>query len=285
MATQKRLLLTLALASAAALSALPAHALGRLADVQVIDRDSGEILKVYAHKGEHWVAGRPGARYAVSMRNASRGRLLMVTSVDGVNVVSGESAAPDQTGYVLGPWQNYQITGWRKSDAEVAAFNFTASEQSYASRTGRPFDVGVIGVAVFREKAAQQVAPEPHYGERDGSNRSRKSAPSADSLDDRVESAPQSAAPAPAAAGRAESAQSDSRRNAPAKLGTGHGERETDVVSHTAFERRSARADEVVRIRYDSYANLVAMGVIPLRATPPRPNAFPGQPPYVPDPS
>ena len=64
--------------------------------------------------------------------------LLAVVSVDGVNVVTGETAAPAQGGYVIDSWRNLDITGWRKSDAEVAAFHFTASQASYAARTGRP---------------------------------------------------------------------------------------------------------------------------------------------------
>ncbi|WP_332739521.1 hypothetical protein [Hydrogenophaga sp.] len=35
---------------------------------------------------DHWVAGRSGARYAVSVRNATPGRVLGVISVDGADV-------------------------------------------------------------------------------------------------------------------------------------------------------------------------------------------------------
>ena len=45
-----------------------------------------------------------------------------------------------------------EIDGWRKSMDEVAAFYFTALPDSYAARTGRPDNVGVIGVALFREE-------------------------------------------------------------------------------------------------------------------------------------
>lgn len=64
---------------------------------------------------------------------------------------TGETAAPSQSGYVLQPWQSTSIEGWRKSLDRVAAFRFTRLANSYAARTGRPDDVGVIGVAVFRE--------------------------------------------------------------------------------------------------------------------------------------
>jgi len=285
-----------AMASIALLGALPAQAVGRLADIQIVDRDSGETLPVVRHRGEYWVAGRPGARYAVSVRNAAPGRVMGVVSVDGVNVVSGETAAWGQTGYVLSPWQQYDITGWRKTDSEIAAFHFTALSSSYAARTGRPANVGVIGVAVFREKEAPPVSVTPPEPVRPSWRERRELS---EMERDQLQRSATPAAPAAAnesfssAAGGAKSAPADAtdmvRRPAPAgapRLGTGHGERETDRVGHTSFERRSQNPDEVIRIRYDSRENLIAMGVLPSDAAPAWPQAFPGSraPRYVPDP-
>ena len=95
----------------------------------------------------------PGHRYSVRMTNRTGGRVLTVLSVDGVNAITGQTASPNQSGYVLSPWESAEIAGWRKSDNEIAQFNFTALPDSYASRTGRPANVGVIGVAVFTERA------------------------------------------------------------------------------------------------------------------------------------
>jgi len=111
--------------SVAFASGCEAQAVRGLADVSIIDRDSGVVLDTHYYHGEYWVAGRPGGRYAIEIHNHLGERLLAVTSVDGVNVVSGETAAWDQSGYVFSPGDRYQITGWRKSDAEVAAFTFT----------------------------------------------------------------------------------------------------------------------------------------------------------------
>ena len=270
-----------ALAAMALCAALPAQAIGRIGDVQVIDRDSSEVLPVYRHRGEYWIAGRPGARYAVSIQNKQRGRVLGVVSVDGINAISGETAAFNQTGYVLDAWQAYRVTGWRKSDEQVAAFHFTAYPASYAERTGRPDQVGVIGVALFREKVAPPPPPvsEP-WSWRDAPLRNRLERPEA---------------PAPLAKSgdsaealaEADAASASLRRRASPRLGTGHGAREDDHIGHTTFERRSQRPDEIVRIRYDSRENLVAMGVIPARPMPPRPNPFPlgNDPRYAPDPS
>ncbi len=71
------------------------------------------------------------------------------------------------------------------------------------------------------------------------------------------------------------------------KLGTGHGEREYSYVTHTEFLRMQPQPNEIVRIRYDSLDNLLAMGIITRpRAAPPAPNPFPvsPEPQYVPDP-
>ena len=51
--------------------------------------------------------------------------------------------------------------------------------------------------------------------------------------------------------------------SAPApKLGTGHGERESSYVQETEFQRQQPGPNEVIRIRYDSMDNLVALGVV-----------------------
>lgn len=51
-----------------------------------------------------------------------------------------------------------QITGWRKSDSQVAAFEFSHIASSVCRPHGRPAHVGVIGVALFRE---QPPVPQP----------------------------------------------------------------------------------------------------------------------------
>ncbi len=295
-------LLALAFFAASATLALPAHAIGRLADVTVTDRDTGATLALHYHRGDYWVAGRPGARYAISVRNRLGERVLAVPAVDGVNVLSGETAAWDQTGYVLSPWQPYQITGWRKSSSEIAAFEFSSAGDSYAGRTGRPGHVGVIGVALFREKQPEPAVLAPDLAPRDARARQEEaqSRERSATMPPPAPAAPaaglseRSSGEAPALAQRAPSpsAADSVAKAAPLaapRLGTGHGQRETSVVSHTRFERLQATPNEIIRIRYDSRENLVAAGVIrePVAyPRPPAPDAFPnsGNASYVPDP-
>jgi hypothetical protein len=239
----------------AGLAAQPAMALGSLADVTIVDRDTGETLKTYQYRGEYWVAGRPGARYAISIRSQTGARLLAVTSVDGVNVVTGEDAAANQRGYIFDPGVGYQIDGWRKSNSEVAAFTFTSVPDAYAARTGRPQNIGVIGVALFPERQSEPQALSRHRNE--------------------------------AAAERSAADASKSTAPAAQGLGTGHGAREYSYVVNMPFERARSRPDETIRVRYDSRENLVALGVI-RPARPPRhvPDPFPASARlgYVPDP-
>ena len=265
---------------AALTSICEAQVQGGIAEVAIIDRDSGAVLSPHFYHGEYWVAGTPGARYAIEIRNRLGERMLAVTSVDGVNVVSGATAAWDQTGYVFGPGERYQITGWRKTDAEVAAFTFTASPNSYAERTGRPANVGVIGVALFRERQPQPVYVPPTIGQLSGRAQESRARDSNSAASPEAKSS--LAMPAPMHPPMASSVP------APApKLGTGHGEREYSYVNHTEFQRMQVQPNEVIRIRYDSLDNLFAMGIIKRpRPAAPGANPFPASPAqqYVPDP-
>ncbi|MBK6295456.1 MAG: hypothetical protein IPO19_06645 [Rhodoferax sp.] len=229
-----------------------------LVDVSVIDRSTGERLDVYRHRGRLYVAGIPGNRYAVSLHNKSGARVLTVVSVDGINAISGQTAAAAQSGYVLSPWQTTQVSGWRKSMDEVAAFYFTSIDDSYAARTDRPQHVGVIGVAVFRE--AEPPRPMPSINE---SERSR--------------AADQAGASA-AAPIRSESL----NKQAESKIGTGHGERIDAPTRYTDFRRASSTPAEVITIYYDSRANLMAQGIIGALPRYAGPNPFPGG--FAPDP-
>src|ERR1700761_5297628 len=248
--------------------AIHANATGRLADVQVVDRETGSILPAYRSHGEYWVAGRPGARYSIVIQNHRGERLLAVTSVDGINVISGETGAWGQSGYVFNAGERYEIAGWRKSNTEIADFNFTAASSSYAARTGRPANIGVIGVALFLERPAPAPPRIDFYDPlARGANSSKDEAA--------AQPAPRLEEVKPRAASPAE------------KLGTGHGAREYSYVQNTTFDRLSSTPNEVIKIRYDSYENLVAMGVVPARpAWQPAPNPFPDStlPRYVPDP-
>ncbi len=258
-----------------------AHAVGNYADISLYDRTENKILPVYQHDGKYYVAGKPGNEYQIRVRNQMGSDFLAVTSVDGVNVLNGETAGLQQRGYIFNAGDSYDIMGWRKTNDRVASFYFTTLPDSYAARTGRPDNVGVIGVALFRRKYEAPIAyvEPPVYPRRYENSRAEDSATLA-------QSAPSPAAPN--AAGAAAEARGDSAgRIAPAplmkdkSLGTGHGRSLDSSVQVAQFERASSTPDEIISIYYDSQRNLISRGVIPY-APPLAANPFPAQ--FVPDP-
>lgn len=273
-----RTLLSCCAALLAAVACLPAPARA-MVDVAIVDRDDGHLLPQYRHHGERWLAGVPGHRYAIRLTNTSGERVLVVLSVDGVNAVTGEDADPSQGGYVLAPWQSTEIDGWRKSLDQVAQFHFTDLADSYAARTWRPGNVGVIGIAVFRERRPVEVMvspdsryPYPQAASPRASSEARDDAGAARSA--AANEAIATSAPPTAGAARQQ-------------IGTGHGAHEWAPASRTAFARASARPAQVFELRYDAPRRLVALGILPRRDWPrwpiaQTPRAFPGG--FVPDP-
>jgi len=257
--------LTAVAAAVLATFTLAAHgAVGNLADVGIVDRATGRELPVHWHEGRAYVVGKPGSEYQVTARNRRGEDLLAVVSVDGVNVVSGETAAADQGGYILHPWERLDIKGWRKSLGETASFYFTSLGDSYAGRTGRPNDVGVIGVALFRRAPSystqDEIAPREPWSSREKAESRADAASGA-----KRHASPAQSAPAPTA-----------------PLGTGHGRREESHARYAEFERATREPVETIAIYYDSYRNLVAQGVLPTYSGRRGPDPFPSR--FVPDP-
>jgi hypothetical protein len=243
-----------------------------LVKAEIYDRAANRTLEQHRFRGQRYVAGEPGHEYSLRLRNCSDRRLLAVVSVDGVNVISGETAATNQTGYVIDAGASLEIQGWRKDYERTAAFYFTDVADAYAARTGRPENVGVIGVAAFRERAVTVIAeeePAPIAPTVRGSHSQGSGAATPSATQDA------------ATEGRRESAQ----RADSGPLGTGHGRGEYSPARRVEFARDSERPDAVVAIRYDSIERLVARGVIARpRIDWRNPEPFPALTGFVPDP-
>lgn len=293
-------------------SVAEAHADSAPVDLQVIDRATGQPLQVWRHDGRLFVAGAPGGRYGLRVTNNTDGRVLVVMSVDGVNIISGETAGYDQQGYVFGTHESYDQYGWRKSFAEVADFTFTRLPQSYAALTGRPANVGVIGIAVFYEKVTPVAVQPAPVSPSDDARRGAADVPDAGGRA-MSQNAPQRLADADNGTAVTEIVVTGEKRESPRRsvpvaitaftgrslkaaaaerpdetLGTGHGEREQSAMTLVAFERATPYPQFTQQIAYDTHDNLVALGVIPgWRYGERRPRPFPSSPPgagFVPDP-
>src|SRR5690606_1876760 len=139
-----------------------------------------------------------------------------------------------------------RVDGWRKSMDDVARFVFTDHHRSYAARTGRPGNVGVIGVAVFHEAGPPRFEHAPSIGRAERESRRDTAAPAPDASSDTL--------------GRRAMAEHKADRQ---QLGTGHGEQSWSPVSRTRFVRASRHPIQVTELRYDARDRLVAMGIVP----------------------
>lgn len=254
---------TLAVAALlAATAAAPRNALARGEDAPArqgpwsfeLADEWGRTLPTFEHRGRTYVLGEPGQRYVVRVRNGTGRRAEVVVSIDGRDVVDGQRASWDRRGYVVAPYGEVTIDGYRLSKADVAAFRFGSVARSYAAAKGDARDVGVVGVAIFPERAPAYRPPPLRYPPSYPYPQDDYGRPEARS----------EAAPAPsegrAGAPEAPSAQRHAERSRPG-LGTEFGERHGSQVEEVPFERASSHPAAVLTLRYDDRRGLLAAGI------------------------
>jgi hypothetical protein len=249
-----------------------------------VESAGGERLRTFHHRGQTFALGRMGQRYQIRVVNHTGGRIEAVVTVDGRDVLSGRPGDfRNQRGYLVEGYGEVVIEGFRQSLSEVAAFRFTTPGDSYSSRMGSPENVGIIGLAVFDERA-RPVPPVVVYEPAESYDElERDDGPRG--LGSSAESAPSSA---PAARGRAGAADKSASAEAPAsearserasRIGTQYGESRYSAVSEVPFERANPGSPRfVTTLRYDDRAGLIARGIVvdpPARPIAVAPRAFP----------
>ncbi|MEY4578606.1 MAG: hypothetical protein RL701_3309 [Pseudomonadota bacterium] len=251
---------------------------------------NGVTAPTYQHDGETHILGQQGNRYILRVHNRSNRRIEAVVSVDGLDVIDGQAGDfAHKRGYLVPAWGSVDIDGWRLNDREAAAFRFAAIADSYAAKTGRARNVGVIGVAVFPERQVPVPAPRPRPtlvepersaapAEREYDDRSANfSGSGLGRSSDRMESAPAAPAPAAAATGSMQAPQKSSasaeseakgasadtaQRRARSGLGTEFGEAVASEIRQVQFKRaNSHKPAYVIGARYNDRNGLLALGI------------------------
>lgn len=121
--------------------------------VSLVDT-SGRPLRAAHLDGRTIAIGSDGDRYVVRVDNHTPIRIEAVATVDGLDVVDGSDGDVHKRGYVIAPYDSLEIEGFRESEGSVRAFRFGSVSDSYASRRGKDRNVGVVGVALFREQGS-----------------------------------------------------------------------------------------------------------------------------------
>ena len=202
----------------------------------------GRPVREYRRGGrEAYVEGRKGSEFALRVRNTTGRRIEAVVSVDGLSVLDGQPASTRDRGYLVPPYGEVTIPGWRLNDAKVASFYFAALPQAYAAQMGTPANIGVIGAAFFFERRPMAVrptyVPPEHY-------------------------------PFPIIPFRSDQFGSREARSAPedvtrggGRVGTGFGRAQDHQVHEVAFERESQVPAVTLTLRYDTAAELRRLGI------------------------
>ena len=210
-----------------------------------------------------YLEAREGSSYAVVLSNRTAERLGVVLTVDGLNAISGERDSNRM--YVLGPWEQSTIRGWRTSLADVRRFTFVDERASYAARSGKANSkMGWIQALVYRERRRYvRRRPEPLGAEpwREESSRSedRDRAGEGAPL---PEGPPPTAADAPAAKLEAPRDRSRAYPGGGSFPGTGWGPTAEDPAVVVSYDPEPTPADRIA-LRYEYRSGLVALGILP----------------------
>ena len=209
-----------------------------------------------------YLEAREGSAYAVVLSNRTAERLGVVLTVDGLNAISGERDSNRM--YVLGPWEQSTIRGWRTSLADVRRFTFVDERASYAARSGKANSkMGWIQAAVYRERR-RYVRRSPDWREEswrsDELDRAGEATP--------LPTAPPAAADAPSAKLEAPRESSRAYPGGGSFPGTGWGPTAEDPAVVVSYDPEPTPADRI-SLRYEYRSALVALGILP-RPWPPR---------------
>ncbi len=201
-------------------------------DIEIVSDYGREFAKYEIENDGHthraYLEARKGKNYSIRVSNNSDRRIGLVIAVDGRNIISGKKShlKSRERMYVLDPYQQAEYEGWRTSKKKVNRFYFTQVDDSYADAWGDRTAMGVIAVAVFKEKKPK-IAYD-NYPRRQEKRLSR----------------------------RGQGA--DTRESAP---GTGFGESEYSPVRTVHFKPRS-KASEKHFLKYEWRKTLCRKGVI-----------------------
>ncbi len=267
-------------------------------------------LRRIAHDGQVFVQAPNKGKYKLKLYNATPRRQLAVITVDGINVISGKDGNFEDRGYIVGPWQTFEIPGWHRDDDNVAAFTFKDRETgSYAAQMGKGVDnVGVIGVAVFEEAPPKPVITYTHScrcmhhpcacgwdgtigavaSPEQYTVYSMNASVSGSSNDPREAVRSFAAVVAPDAPKgpkrrRSRSKKIRSKVKKTADVGTGYGKEMAFQTKSIDFERATTQPAEVLCLRYATKERLQSWGV-PIDQAQTQPDPFPNESRGVPAP-
>jgi hypothetical protein len=251
---------------------IDAWANGRLVDVQVrVDNQAAPLYFAPGRDDRRYFQAFAGRNYSIVLHNTTGRRVAVLLAVDGLNAVNGEITrlSPNEDMYVLDPYEQATIRGWRTSLDEVRRFVFVDEQRSYAERTGQAnSDMGWLRVLTFNEQLPWwQTRRDLRSGTPRFMDPRRTDAPNARPvpLDEAPRAQADSKDGAPEATkSMAPEAQNNLQGGGGSFPGTGWGERKEDHVQRTRFTPNPVAVDQLI-LRYEYASGLQALGIVPVR--------------------
>ena len=177
--------------------------------------------------------------------------MAVALAVDGLNTIDARrTTAWSASKWVIEPYGTISISGWQMSSQRARHFYFTSEQDSYGAKLGQTSNLGVVSAVFFRELRPIPVAitppppPRPRYEERD--ERERSSTAPADGAD----------------TAQGERAQKGALSRDDDYAATGIGRSVQNDVKWVSMNLDSRPIGEAT-IRYEYYAALVRLGVLP----------------------
>jgi hypothetical protein len=231
----------------------------------------GRPLDEYDARGKSYVEALAGREYEIRIRNPLAYRVAVALSVDGLNTIDAQhTTAWNASKWVIEPYGSITISGWQMSSERARRFYFTSERDSYGAKLGETSNLGNISAVFFRERRPRPIPITPRrppiYDE-DG-RRNKEEAPTADGVESSVDRAESPAA----SGGEAKSMRKEQVMPQPDDeyAATGIGRSVQNDVRWVNMDLDTRPAAEVL-IRYEYYAALVRLGVLPHRYERPDP--------------
>ncbi len=202
-------------------------------------------------RGTTYIEALKGQEYEIRLTNPYPVRAAVALAVDGLNTIDAKHTdARSARKWVLEPYQSITLRGWQTSSDQARRFFFTSEQKSYGQWLGQTENLGVISAAFFRERV-----PYPYQG----ALQMKEAAPPPPPA--RGQAGPGAGA---ASQSRVEVEPNSFDKKAQARdlAATGIGNVESHPVTRVNLDLED-RPAEVVSIRYEYRAALVALGVIP----------------------
>ena len=111
--------------------------------------DSLKPINEYELDGITWIEGRKGTQFYIKIHNLTPHRKLVIPTLDGIGILDGIPASLNTRGYILSPWELWNMTGWCHSET-IIPFEF--KDKKYESKVSNNETTGVLAFIIYTEE-------------------------------------------------------------------------------------------------------------------------------------